>query len=160
MEEVERLQHLISLLPDQERAWKPPLPQKSMDVGHLLGHLLECLAGFCAVFHKALPQRLPHLEELKQLPVNHDCGKEEALTRIERYRACLAEAFSLCGDGQLARLLPTVFVPEGETLMTLLLGNFEHLVNHKYQLFLYLKWMGVPVTTRDLYQFRGQAAKT
>jgi hypothetical protein len=38
---------------------------------------------------------------------------------------------------------------------TLLLGNLEHLINHKHQLFLYLKLMGVPVGTPDLYQFRG-----
>ena len=40
--------------------------------------------------------------------------------------------------------------------MTLLLGNLEHLINHKHQLFTYLKQMGVEVTTRDLYRFRGE----
>ena len=49
----------------------------------------------------------------------------------------------------------TVFVPEGETLMTLLLGNLEHLLNHKYQVFLYLKLAGVAVGSRDVYRFRG-----
>ena len=38
--------------------------------------------------------------------------------------------------------------------MTLLLGNLEHLLNHKYQLFLYIRLQGVTVTSRDLYQFR------
>jgi hypothetical protein len=48
-----------------------------------------------------------------------------------------------------------VFVPEGEPLLTILLGNLEHLVNHKYQLFFHLKLAGVPVTSRDIYKWRG-----
>jgi hypothetical protein len=51
--------------------------------------------------------------------------------------------------------VPTVFVPGGEALMTILLGNLEHLINHKYQLFFYLKMLGVPVGTGDLYRLRG-----
>ncbi len=39
-------------------------------------------------------------------------------------------------------------------IATLLLGNLEHLINHKHQLFTYLKQMGVPVATPDLYRFR------
>jgi hypothetical protein len=46
-----------------------------------------------------------------------------------------------------------------ESVMTLLLGNLEHLVNHKYQLFVYLKLLGVPVATRDLYCWRGSTAE-
>jgi len=52
------------------------------------------------------------------------------------------------------RVLPTVFTT-GESVATLLLGNLEHLINHKYQLFMYLKLLSVPVTTRDIYHFRG-----
>jgi hypothetical protein len=58
-------------------------------------------------------------------------------------------------DADLARLLPTVFVPQGETLLTLLLGNLEHLINHKHQLFVLLRSLGCPVATADLYRLRG-----
>jgi hypothetical protein len=44
-------------------------------------------------------------------------------------------------------------VAEGEPVMTLLLENFEHLMNHKYQLFFYLKLLGTGVNTSDLYRF-------
>jgi hypothetical protein len=47
-----------------------------------------------------------------------------------------------------------VFVEDGETVLTLLLGNLEHLINHKHQLFTFLKQMGIDVSTRDLYRFR------
>ena len=46
--------------------------------------------------------------------------------------------------------------PEGEALLTLLLGNLEHFINHQYQLFAYLKMLGVPLGTRDLYVWRGR----
>ena len=42
-------------------------------------------------------------------------------------------------------------------MLTLLLGNLEHLVNHKHQLFSYLKLLGAPVRTPDLYRLRGKA---
>ena len=51
--------------------------------------------------------------------------------------------------------VPTVFAAEGETILRLLLTNLEHFINHKYQLFFYLKMMGVSVGTGDLYCLRG-----
>jgi hypothetical protein len=53
-------------------------------------------------------------------------------------------------------MLPTVFAA-AESLATLLLGNLEHLINHKYQLFVYLKILSVPVATADIYRWRGNA---
>jgi uncharacterized damage-inducible protein DinB len=73
---------------------------------------------------------------------------------MELYRAHIQEGFALLTDGDLARRVPTVFVAQGESILTLLLGNLEHLINHKHQLFTYLKQMGVPVATPDLYRFR------
>lgn len=61
-------------------------------------------------------------------------------------------------DKLLARPIPTVFVPSGEAVLTVLLGNLEHLLNHKHQLFFYLKLLGVVVTTRDLYRLRKEGA--
>jgi hypothetical protein len=55
------------------------------------------------------------------------------------YMIHIEEGFALLTDADLARQIPTVFVPEGEALLTLLLGNLEHFINHKYQLFAYLK---------------------
>src|SRR5208283_3900748 len=118
------------------------------------GHLLDCLAGVCAVLYAAHPDELAHFSELQKLPVNFACTAEAAGERIELYRARIAEGFAALRDGDLGRKLPTVFVAEGESVLTLLLGNLEHLVNHKHQLFLYLKLAGVNVSTPDLYQFR------
>jgi len=156
-EQIERTQHLVSLVPREKLSWRPSFPGPPFSLGVLLGHILECLAGFCAALHSVNPDRLAHLLDLRRLPVNHCCDVEEARQRIASYLAHIEEGFAALADEQLAHAVPTVFVPEGEATLTLLLGNLEHLINHKYQLFLYLKMLGVPVGTRDLYRLRGRA---
>jgi hypothetical protein len=153
-EQIERTRHLISLIPAGRADWTPPIPG-AWPAGVLLGHLLDCLAGFCAVLQAAVPVELAHFSRLRELPVNQPCSPEEATGRIAHYRDHIEEGFRRLTDADLSRRLPTVFVPEGEPLLTLLLGNLEHLVNHKHQLFIYLKLQGVPVESRDLYRFRG-----
>ena len=88
--------------------------------------------------------------------MNRACSPDQAAESIVLYRERIEEGFALLTDGELALRLPTIFVPTGEPLITLLLGNLEHLINHKHQLFSYLKQMGVVVGTRDLYRFRGE----
>jgi hypothetical protein len=72
------------------------------------------------------------------------------------YQLRIREGFAVIDDEDLSRSLPTVFVAAGEMVLTLLLGNLEHLINHKHQLFFYLKLLGVPVGTADLYKLRGE----
>jgi hypothetical protein len=88
------------------------------------------------------------------MPVNHACSAGDAIARITLYKARIEEGFALLEDASLNKTVATVFGERGETLLTLFLGNLEHLINHKHQLFMYLKQMGIDVTTRDLYQFR------
>lgn len=154
-EQLERTGHLVRRLPDDRLDWTAPL-DGAWPVGQLVGHLLECVAGICAVLAAAEPARLAHLAELRELPVNHSCPPDEAVNRLRLYRAHIDEGFALPTDADLARLLPTFFVQAGESILTLLLGNLEHLINHKHQLFTYLKLMGVAVDSGDLYQFRGR----
>ena len=154
-EQIERTDRLVAALPEDRLDWAPAFPG-AWPAGTLLGHLLECLAGICAVLWSAAPERLAHFTELRGLPVNHHCAKAEARERIAIYALRIREGFAVIGDHDLGRLLPTVFVSEGERVATLLLGNLEHLINHKHQLFTYLKLMGVAVSSRDLYRFRGE----
>src|ERR1043166_6425556 len=128
-EQVERTAHLIALIP----------PARADSVAGLLGHLLDCLAGFCAVFAAADPEGLVHFAALRDLPVNHACAPAEALDRLSVYRVHIAEGFAHLSDAALPRPIPTVFVPDGEPVLTLLLGNLEHLINHKHELFTAIK---------------------
>lgn len=151
-QQIELASRLITLIPPEKLEYKP-LPD-SLRVCDLLGHLLECLAGFCAALYVVKPDSLAHFESLRGLRVNHCCGIEEARERIGDYSIYISEGFGLLTDDDLVQRIPTIFVHEGEALMTVLLGNLEHLINHKHQLFFYLKLLGVPVTTRDLYRIR------
>ena len=112
------------------------------------------LAAPCAVLAAMEPVRLAHFSELRDLPVNPACSPGEAVSRIALYGARIDEGFGLLDDASLGKTVGTVFVARGETILTLFLGNLEHLINHKHQLFTYLKQMGVAISTRDLYRFR------
>lgn len=151
-EQIERTQHLITLIPPDKLEWKPQ--SDSLRVCDLLGHLLECLAGLCATLYAVNSDRLAHFARLREQPVNHCCGIDEASERILDYGLHIREGFALLDDDDLAKCVPTVFVVEGEAVMTLLLGNLEHFINHKYQLFSYLKLIGVEAKTGDLYRMR------
>ena len=154
-EQIERLNHLTDVLPPDRVDWAPTgLGLDGWTTGRVLGHLLDCLAGFCAVLAAAKPERAAIFSGLRSMPVNHTCKISEARERMAVYRRHIDEGFEFLADTDLSRLVPTVFVAGGETVLTLLLGNLEHLINHKHQLFTYLKLMGAEVGTRDLYHFR------
>lgn len=150
-QQIQLTQRLMKLLPTDKLQWQP-LPG-AFRVGDLLGHLLECLAGFCAALYALRPDELAHFAALRTLSVNHYCEIDEARHRISEYQKHIEEGFALLTDIDLARKLPTLFAKEGEAAITILLGNLEHLINHKYQLFFYLKLLGVDVETADLYHF-------
>lgn len=154
-EQIERTEHLISLIPAGVTSWRPEAPgaDPPMDLGHLLGHLLECLGGFCAVLYALEPERLAHFADLRKQAASQDCGSAEAVQRIRSYGHHINEGFSLLTDQDLSRTVPTIFSASGIAAITLILNNMDHLANHKYQLFWYLKLLGVAVTSRDLYSF-------
>ena len=152
-EQLDRASHLAGLLPEERLEGRLDAPG-DWSAGDLLGHLLDCMAGFCAALYAAEPQKLAHFQQLRELPVNLSISPSEFRRRLGIYGAHIAEGFALLEDADLARSIPTVFVPAGVTLLTLLLGNLEHLINHKRQLFELLKRMGVKVGTADLYRLR------
>lgn len=158
METIERISHLVSLVPANLLEWCPELPArmpKANDLGHVLGHLVECLSGFCAAFYRAFPVELADFVELRAMAAGESCSPVEAQEKIKLYEAQIRRAFLCCKDRDLSTRIPTMFVREGQTLLAVLLGNLEHLINHKYQLFFYLKLMGVRVGSRDIYKWRG-----
>jgi hypothetical protein len=158
LETIERTDHLVSLVPANRLEWRPEVPPNqppASDLGHLVGHLLDCMAGFCAAFYAAFPSELADFLEFRSMSVNQSYSPEKARTNTKLYAGLIERGFGCCTDADLARKIQTVFVPQGETLLTILLGNLEHLVNHKYQLFFHLKLAGVHVNSQDIYKWRG-----
>jgi uncharacterized damage-inducible protein DinB len=142
-EQIERTEHLLALVPADRLDWTPAYGG-AWSVEAVVAHLVYSLGGFCAVLAAVEPERLAHFQRLRT---------GEANTAV--YRTHIEEGFALLADADLGKSIPTVFVAGGETVLTLLLGNLEHLINHKHQLFTYLKEMGVAVGTPDLYCLRG-----
>jgi len=153
--QIDRISHLISLIPEDRMSWTPPMP-KGFSIATLLVHLMECFAGFCAVLHASYPDRLSHFLELKKLTASHPSDPVAAQTRLELYRDHIVQGFAVLQDADLSRKIPTVFVSDGERLLSLLLINFEHLASHKYQLFIYLRMVGLEISSADLYHFSGK----
>lgn len=157
-EQVELPEHLISLIPSGQADWHPKL--LSIDdpnffrLNELFFHLTECLAGFCAALHAAYKDQLADFARLRNVPLHHSCEVEEAKALLGIYMSHIEEGFALLTDDDLTRQIPTIFVREGEALFTILIGNLEHYINHKYQVFFYLKILGFSVTTADLYRLR------
>src|SRR5271167_4913376 len=83
-EQIERTDHLLGMLPPQRLGWAPS--GNSWPAAQLLGHLLECLSGVCAVLAAVNPERLAYFTRLREMPVNHSCAPAEASGRMALYR--------------------------------------------------------------------------
>ena len=110
-EQIELTLRLILLIPEDKLDWQP-IPN-SFRMCDLLGHLLESFAGFCAALYAVHPQKLEHFLRLRDLPVNHSCGINEAYQRIEEYRTCIHQGFACLIDEDLNLQIPTVFKEAG-----------------------------------------------
>jgi hypothetical protein len=155
-QQVELTIKLVTRVPTERLEWRPA--PDAFQLSHLLGHLLEACAGFCAALYRARPQQLAHFARLRDLAVNHACDPRQAAECLRDYLKHIREGFAALTDADLARRLPTVFAPAGEALLTILLTNLEHFTNHKYQLFFYLKLLGVEVGTAQLYEINAPPA--
>ena len=149
LEDAELIGELLALAPEGGQAWQPDWPAATItgdppySMAQLSAHLAESLAGVCACLHRLYPAELAHFAKLG----------EPGTSFAELHQAARA-GFDLLADADLTRQLPTVFSPAGAPFLETLLINWKHLMHHGHQLFLYLKLMGVPVSTRHLYRFR------
>jgi len=111
METIERTEHLVSLVPANLLDWSPELPLKAPevnDLGHVLGHLLDCLAGFCAALYRAFPTQLADFQELRSITVNQSCSPDETRVRIRLYAAQIQRGFDCCTDQGLSAQIQTL----------------------------------------------------
>jgi hypothetical protein len=150
LEDAGLIGEMISLLPPGRTEWRPDWPPSTagdppFSVSRLAAHLTESLGGVCACLYRLYPEQLAHFASLRE---------RLGPGRFDELRQAAHEGFALMTDADLTRAVATVFAPEGEPLLNTLLINWKHLLHHGHQLFLYLKLMGVPVSSRHLYRFR------
>ena len=152
LEQTSLLDKLIERVEPYSSNWQPGPGEFS--TAQLLEHLLESVAGFCAVLYAANPDTLNHFKSLREFLTIENARPDQVRVRLRALEDHIKEGFDSLNDSDLGRRIVTVFVPEGEPLLTLLLGNLEHLINHKHQLFSHLKLQGKNLTSSDLYKFR------
>lgn len=140
---------LVSLAPANKLDWKPA-PGTFMNLGQLLHHLSNCPGGLVMAVNNAFPpgdafQKFVQ-EDLKNTKTPEVAARE--LSRgWDEAKAALAAVNP--ADFQ-ARMVSVPWGPPMPLWRTCL-GMAEHWLNHKYQLFFYLKLLGQSVNTMTLY---------
>ena len=140
---------LISLAPASKPDWKPG-PGNIMSLGQLLHHLSTCPGGLVMAINNAFPPRDVFQkfiqEDLKNTKTPEIAGRE--LSRgWDEAKAALAGINPTDFQGRMVSVPWAPPMPMWRTC----LGMAEHWLNHKYQLFFYLKLLGEPVNTMTLY---------
>jgi hypothetical protein len=155
---VESMLEMVPLGKDDFRPeWRSSRGDAAFTILELAQHLVDASSGLCACFSRLHPLQLEHFTTLQDQI--HNSEKLRIVTCrdwIAQCRSHIAEGFALCSDADLTRKIETYFSPQGEPLLETLLANWKHWNHHAYQLFLYLKLMGVPVGTEHLYRFRNE----
>ncbi|HSB80357.1 MAG TPA: DinB family protein [Candidatus Methylomirabilis sp.] len=140
---------LISLAPANKLDWKPA-KGNYMSLGQLLHHLATCPGVFVAVVNNAFPPAeafQKFVEEDLKNTKTPEVAAREASRGWDESKAALQSV----SDGDFQSKM--VSVPWGPPmpLWRVSLGMADHWVNHKYQLFFYLKLLGLPVNSMTLY---------
>ena len=152
-EDGELIAGLIALVPEASEEWRPdwPVADGSLPFSafELAKHLAESYAALAACLKKLHPERLSHF---KASPIGDSLASfQSSVSRSNRW---IAEGFLLTKDSELSTLIPTYFAPEGDPFLATLWANQKHVQHHFYQLFVYLKLMGLPMGTQHLHHFR------
>jgi hypothetical protein len=140
---------LIGLVPADKLDWRPG--PTFMNFGQVLAHLSDGLGGGLEM---ALSGKWPSMEEMEagMKPENlPSCNAQEALEKLEKDKKILRQVLDGLSEEDFTNKVLTV--PWGWTakMERLAIGFLGHFTNHKMQLFIYLKLIGLPVNTETLY---------
>ncbi|MHB8079441.1 MAG: DinB family protein [Candidatus Krumholzibacteriia bacterium] len=148
---------LMAKLTDAELGWKPATGSNWMTVGQLLMHLTNACGACCQGFATGdwgMPADLPAeamLPPAAKLPAVASVA--EARQKLAADKALALKMIAQVGEADLqARQAAAPWDPtHPRSLGENFLGMIGHLNSHKSQLFYYLKLMGKPVHTGDLW---------
>lgn len=153
---------LMAKLTDRELNWKPATGENWMTTGQLLLHLTNACGACCRGFATG-DWGLPAGKEMKDLPPEAMLPPAEKLPAVAsvaeaRQKLAADQALALqmidqVGEADLqGRMVAAPWDPaHPRSLGENFLGMVGHLNSHKSQLFYYLKLMGKPVSTGDLW---------
>ncbi len=142
---------LISMVPADKLEWRPKA--NFMNFGQLVCHLAGGLGGdlrclFTGEWPGMIPEQMVEMMKLENLP---SCSAVEALEKLEKDKTVLRDFLDGVSDDEFA--LKAVSTPWGMQgkMERMSIAFLEHFLNHKMQLFIYLKLLGLPVDTGMLY---------
>lgn len=140
---------LIRMVSPDKLQWRPG--PKFMSLGQLICHLGD---GLGAVLSATVTGKWPTPEEMEQamkLENMPSCTVEDALNKLESDKLVLRETLNGISEEDFVGKI--VSVPWGMqgTIERMAISFLEHFTNHKMQLFIYLKLLGLPVHTGTLY---------
>jgi uncharacterized damage-inducible protein DinB len=138
---------LFDKVPADKLEWSPA-GAKFMPLGALLRHLAAC-PGLISVIAK---NQFPDAETLKKLIADNDnlrATPAEAQALLKQTLAqALADIAALSDEDYKNKMVSAPFATL--PMWRMLLAGSEHLLNHKMQLYMYLKILGKPVGWMDL----------
>ncbi len=138
---------MLNMVPADKLDWRPG--PAFMSMGQLICHLADGIgAELGMMLNNTWPPMGDIAEGLKNMPL---CNVQDALAKLEKDKSVLRDVLTGVTEEDFAGKI--VSVPWGwKAKMELMALNFrDHFVNHKMQLFTYLKLLGLPVNTETLY---------
>ena len=153
---------LFDLVDDTELGWKPATGDNWMTTGQLLHHIAINTGGGYKGFVTG-DWGLPEGMDLSEMSPDEMLPPAEALPAVESVaqakemlatdRALAVEVLAGVSEEELAhKVLAAPWAPETAlNLGTHLLHSIRHTLQHKGQLFYYLKLQGKPVNTHHLW---------
>jgi hypothetical protein len=149
MGSVRPAEKLTALVPPDKLAWKPG--PTFMSLGQVIRHLSDGVGvGLETVLSGKWgpPEEMEAAMKMENLP---SCGVQEALDRLAKDSQILRTTLDGVSEADFTNRV--VSVPWGwkAKLEIMAVGFLGHFDNHKMQLFMYLKLLGLPVNTETLY---------
>lgn len=136
---------LLKMIPADKLDWKPG--ENFMTMGQLICHLGD---GIGTELRMLINNSWPKPEDMGKGPMP-SCNVQEALAKLEKDKTTLKEVLASVSEEDFAgKIVKTPWGWEGKLEM-MSLDFREHFINHKMQLFTYLKLLGFPVNTETLY---------
>jgi uncharacterized damage-inducible protein DinB len=152
---------VMALVDEDKLAWKPEGGSNWMTTGQLLKHLATCCGptfkGFVTGDWGMPPDFDPKdmkpedmLPPAETMPTTDSVAA--ARKELDNDKKLSLEMLAQISDDDLAKKpAPAPWDPRPVILGKRLMGMVQHIVQHKAQLYYYLKLQGKPVTTHDLY---------
>lgn len=146
------LKRMVEMVPEDKINWAPA--SNFMTIGQVLRHLAENWESLKFMVSGKWPFKdMAELEASLRLENMPSCGKREALKMMEKD---LNEAISfieksISDEDFFHKIVSAPWGFTGEIWKAVLMLK-DHLLNHKMQLHIYLKLLGLPVNTQTLYR--------